>query len=83
MVAVRTRGLKLVVNPARGTEELYDLAADPGETRNVAGERPADLAAMRSRLAAWQQGLRASGAQPVQAIDKETVEGLKALGYVD
>ena len=30
---------------------LYDLAADPGERRNLAGEEPVRLAAMKAALA--------------------------------
>lgn len=49
--------LKLVVSKrgAAGGEafELYDLARDPGERRNVAGERPADLARLRTAYERW------------------------------
>ena len=34
---------KFIATPAYGTEELYDLAVDPGETRSVLAEHP-DLA---------------------------------------
>jgi arylsulfatase A-like enzyme len=54
--AVRTPTHKLIVwkDPARG-DELYDLAADPAETRNLAVEpAAADIARdLRSRLLAW------------------------------
>jgi arylsulfatase A len=40
--------LKLV----RG-RELFDLTADPGETRNIATERPADVARLRTKFQAW------------------------------
>ncbi len=33
--------------------ELYDLARDPGETRNVAAENPAEVAEMRASLARY------------------------------
>ena len=54
--AVRTPAHKLIVwkDPARG-EELYDLAADPAEARNLAAD-PASgevLRDLRSRLTAW------------------------------
>ena len=53
---VRTPTHKLIVwkDPARGVE-LYDLAADPGESRNLAAEPAAAalLAGLRSRLLAW------------------------------
>jgi arylsulfatase A-like enzyme len=39
--------------------ELYNLAADPGETRNCAGAEPARAAAMRQRLDAWLQDVGA------------------------
>ena len=36
-----------------GHESLYDLAADPGEQRNVLTAEPARVRRMRQRLAAW------------------------------
>lgn len=54
--AVRTPKHKLIVwqDPARG-DELYDLAADPGERHNLAAEPAAQevLRDLRSRLDAW------------------------------
>jgi arylsulfatase A-like enzyme len=35
-------------------EELYDLAADPSETKNLAAEQPAKLAELKARFARWQ-----------------------------
>lgn len=45
--------------PAGGTfrYELYNLAADPNETADLAAEQPARLAAMQEQLAAWQQSV--------------------------
>jgi arylsulfatase A-like enzyme len=40
----------LLGNPDR---ELYDLAADPGEEHNLAGEEPQLAAAMEAELEAW------------------------------
>jgi arylsulfatase A-like enzyme len=51
---VRTHGAKYVYSP-HGTDELYDLAADPHELHNVA-EEPAYAALateLRSRLVEW------------------------------
>lgn len=47
--------------------ELYDLQADLGETRDLAAERPAELARMQERLRAW---MRAVDAQ--RPLDKAT-----------
>ncbi len=40
MTAVVERDSKLVLSPSEGKRELYDLAADPGELRNLVGEPP-------------------------------------------
>jgi len=57
--------------------EIFDLAADPGETRNrLAGERRA--------LAAMRQAIRAIYRPPAppRPVDAETARRLAALGYV-
>lgn len=56
--------------------ELYDLAADPGETRNVlAGERRA-YSELRQAMKAYDRRLSAPA-----AVDAETAAKLAALGY--
>lgn len=55
---LRTETRKLILSrePDRyGTprRELYDLADDPGETRNLADARPAEADAMELKLEAW------------------------------
>ncbi|MBL9189443.1 MAG: sulfatase-like hydrolase/transferase [Opitutaceae bacterium] len=40
--------------------ELYDLAADPAEARDLAAERPADLARLKTALLAWHASVEAS-----------------------
>jgi arylsulfatase A-like enzyme/Tfp pilus assembly protein PilF len=58
--------------------ELYDLATDPGETRNLAEERPAEVDAMDPWLLE-----RSGGEAPAPAtVDAETRRRLEALGYV-
>ena len=48
--AVRSGDLKLVWFWDRGACELYDLANDVSETRDLANDRPADTARLRERL---------------------------------
>jgi choline-sulfatase len=70
--------------------ELYDLIADPGERRNLAELRPEVATAMLRRVRQWrkrneerrQVTLARVGAAP-RADDKETLEQLKALGYIE
>jgi choline-sulfatase len=58
--------------------ELYDVSADPGETRNLADQKTALVDGARKRLA----DLRAAkGTAPV-AVSPEAAERLRALGYV-
>lgn len=49
-IAVIADGWKLVHGRMRNTWLLYDLDADPGETRNLAADEPERLATMRAAL---------------------------------
>ena len=53
--AVRLGDEKLV-DPGEGPPELYDLAADVGETRDLAAERPDRVAALRATWDVWNAG---------------------------
>lgn len=59
--------------------ELYDLAADPFEQRDLSLERPGVIDAMRARLARVAAAVP-EGKKPAPAGD--TVRALAALGYV-
>jgi arylsulfatase A-like enzyme len=50
----------LTNNLAEGSFELYDLQADPHETRNLATEQPERLQAMKQKLLAWDATVDAS-----------------------
>jgi choline-sulfatase len=74
--AWRTARFKLIDAPR---PELYDLRADPGETRDLSGERRQEVSALRSGL------LRVLETRPPDAAtapSRETQERLRALGYV-
>jgi choline-sulfatase len=60
--------------------ELYDLATDPGETRNVYAERAQTARSLELALARLTGG--DSGAMSTGTMDRETLEKLAALGYV-
>jgi arylsulfatase A-like enzyme len=85
---LREGSLKLVATSA-GDHLLYDLAVDPGETRDLAAERPADLAHMRARLAqiGSEFGLPALDAETADGdapeLDEATRAQLRALGYAE
>jgi arylsulfatase A-like enzyme len=82
--------LKLIATEDDRVLELYDLAADPGELRNLAAERPETATEMLRALRALrrrneerrQATLAAVGAVP-DAEDAATRDQLKALGYLN
>jgi len=57
--------------------ELYDLQADPGETRDLVAREPAQADRLRRALAAFPAGPEAPG-----PVDPATAERLSALGYL-
>jgi choline-sulfatase len=60
--------------------ELYDVQADPGETRNVVAEHPDVAARLRGDL---ERAMAAMGEVESRHVpDAETAERLRALGYV-
>ena len=62
--------------------ELYDLARDPFEERNIVLERPAVAAAMKRRLAELASNTSPDGVGDGGAPSPETRARLAALGYV-
>jgi choline-sulfatase len=75
--ALRDGRFKLIDAPR---PELYDLARDPGETRNRYLDEPGTAQALRAELERLTAG--GNGAMNVRPVDKETVEKLEALGYI-
>lgn len=88
VLAIRSGRWKLICGPGSGDpdgspERLYDLAADPGETRDIAAEQPAEVERLGELLKRYVvQGRSTAG--PAQANDvpvrirKEPVGGSKA-----
>ncbi len=62
--AIRDGNLKLIEWYEDGRTELYDLARDVGEQRDLAGERPADAVRLRNRLARWRESVAAQMPTP-------------------
>jgi arylsulfatase A-like enzyme len=81
---VRTLSHKLIWDEELGTLELYDLAADPKECRNLSGADPQSMARMKTYLREHLERNQARGALAPEAIpmDDELRHRLKALGYV-
>ena len=79
LFAVTTDRYKYIQAPR---PELYDRTLDPGETRNLAAERPELARLLKDDLdGELREATRVASAQPVQ-VDAETEEKLRALGYL-
>lgn len=81
-VMVRTAQWKLVEDP-NGSVRLYDLAADPGEARDLAGTGLAIESELRSALGRWRADVRPLAPAESVALTPEDEAELRALGYVD
>ena len=80
MFGVRRGRWKYIETPSGG--ELFDLSADPGETRNVREEQRATADALAAELRAWRERTE-SHPRAQQQISPEDKERLRALGYVE
>jgi arylsulfatase A-like enzyme len=66
-------------------ESLYNIAADPAETRNLIANDPTRLAEMQRKLTAFIQQFEPSP-KPDPATnedDEQVLEHLRALGYIE
>ncbi|MGH7787581.1 MAG: sulfatase [Candidatus Binatia bacterium] len=74
---------KLLIDRLEARPELYDLGADPGETRRIASESDAGLAILHAALDQTLARLTADAAPtgPTPALDDKFRDQLKALGY--
>ena len=89
-VSVVFQGYKLIHNtkrPAGGPElELFDHRRDPLDRTDVAAQHPDVVERLKRELDAWRKSVASSRLKPDadagQALSKEELERLRALGYV-
>jgi arylsulfatase A-like enzyme len=76
-------GLKLIYDLGSRRFALYDLAADPGETRDLAGERRRDVQRLRQALLNWLA--RTEGPAAADSLHRaaEADKRLRSVGYLD
>lgn len=72
-----------LIEDTRGRVELFDVEADPGELRNLAGAEPERVEALRRRLARIRDEHPPRFDRDARAeLSDETEEALRALGYL-
>ncbi len=89
--ALRYENYKLIFRPGRKLE-LYDLSQDPKEKHNLVNKRPDIASEMREKVAKIRKENNRKRQANILKLDidkntlermnKETLEQLKALGYV-
>jgi arylsulfatase A-like enzyme len=83
---VRSGKYKLVQVPYAGREELYDLESDPAEQVELlaTSDPEAEAAArrLREQLEAWAASARPLPSRFDPSQREETIERLRALGYL-
>jgi arylsulfatase A-like enzyme len=101
ILTVRTHSHRYIYNPLNfhplalpkatrdhypiGLEELYDLASDPREQRNLADDPSSELDQLRNLISAWksENGWKAkAGEHSSLGIEEDTRKRLQLLGYV-
>jgi hypothetical protein len=80
--AIVSGPFKLIV-PTDEMPQLFDLEADPGETNDLASERPDVVARLRAVLWTDPAGKVADPAPGLGDVDDETRRQLERLGYLD
>jgi len=76
---------KLILHDPEGRIELYDLAADPGEKRNLAGTRKDLEVRLLATIEAQRKQARATSLRSSTRItlDADLIRALEELGYVE
>jgi len=80
-VCLRDERYKMILDPDEGTYAMFDLAEDPEELVDVFAEKRAEREAWVDQLETI-AGIVAAGGRLEDERDPETLERLKALGYL-
>lgn len=80
--AITSGRWKAIEDLLTGERKLYDLAADPGERRNLAAEMPGRAAELEALLDRWEGEYPMREGPPVGTTEEEE-ERLRSLGYIE
>jgi arylsulfatase A-like enzyme len=86
-IAIRTEAFKYIWDSNRPDQpELYDMRADPGETRNVSAQFPTEVRRFQTAVEAHRR--RVEETEPTTSLpelepDEEVTRRLRDLGYLE
>lgn len=81
--SITARGLRLIVEDCvEDGVALFELGADPDETRNVAVDHPEEVAALRAEIDAHFSAATGETSTTEIVLDRAQIERLRKLGYV-
>jgi hypothetical protein len=79
VLTIDDSGLRYTYQPLTGEEGLFDVSSDPLQLRNLVRERPAESSRLRGEL---EQRLHVESLEDIRRAKAETIERLKAFGYL-
>lgn len=82
-VAKVHKGTKEILRVTNNNHRLFDLEKDPQELENQVAQRSDPTQELLDWLHKVREGLEASDQLPPPSLDEETLEQLRALGYID
>ncbi|WP_311172587.1 sulfatase [Halobellus ordinarius] len=82
VVAARDGDWKYI-DVAGGSEELYDLSADPGEGENLAEEDPEHCDRLRDTIPRHLFESQPAGRPDAEDVDEDVAQRLEELGYME
>ena len=74
--------MKEIVRVTNGRRQVFDLGTDPGERNDLSRDRKTSesLQSWRERVV---HALENFGDDEIEPLDEESIEKLRALGYLD
>ena len=70
------------IHRTQGTDEFYDIREDPYEVNNIVGSNPEIENSMREKILLKIKKLTQAARSKPASVDKQTLEKLRSLGYV-
>lgn len=83
LTMIREDNYKYILG-SNGSEELYDLASDRAEIKNLVLERKDVVEDLRQKLCVWEKNMKSTKIEEEEQslMDEQVIKNLKVLGYM-